>query len=94
MHPTFAVRCSFVVVPFFFPTATNFLRERQSAEEHTHPFYVPHMTRTLPGQNQGDERFALLYTHTVPSPPLPGARAVSIVPPLGYIFDPYTHDNN
>ena len=51
--------------------------------------------RTLPRKNPGGERFAVLYTHTLSnSSPLPRACVSSIFPPLGNVFDPYTHDNN
>ena len=74
--PFYAGRCAPYFCSLFiccgdivFPTASNFLRERHKA--HTHPSYVPHMTRTLPGQNQkarGSLYSTRILSHLFPFP--------------------------
>ena len=88
--------CTAFVVTLPFPTVTIFFwRRKQNACLYIHSPYVPDMTRAylLPA-DPGGEKFAVLYMYTVQLSSPSRACVASIFPPLGIVFDPYTHHHN
>ena len=90
MHPTSAIRCSFVVATCLFPTATNLFRETKSVRAHPSILCTtcdPYLAWAKPrGREVRCTRHAycpMSSPSRLHSPsPLPGAPVVSIFPPL------------